>query len=119
MPDYKETTITGKQWNRFGDVYAFNPLVGQKHIIYGEQAAQTFSTGKTTMENLSGIKKKYSPGETFPLINPETGEVLRQVTEAELYAMMASHAMYVAGLRDTGSPTVQRVEYPRVTSRQG
>ncbi len=112
MPDYKESTVTGKQWHRFGDVYACNNYSPRRqYIVYGEQVAQEFADGSLQVKKLGGIRKEFAPGDTFTVYAPD-GTPLREMSEGELYLALASHAMHVAGLRDAAAPNVRSVGYP-------
>ena len=113
IPNYKEQTATATIWQRFCDIFLRNPLTGTKYVVYGEQRARQFDNGTVDFTPLGGIRKDFEPTDEFPMFDIG-GNFVRMVPEAEYYAMMASHAIHIASLRDAGSPKVKRVPYPRV-----
>lgn len=102
--NYKESVVTGNKWTRSHRVICDNKFNGDKSIQYLEEEIIQLSD-KTISQPLDGIGNKLiaritDPYESFPIINMETGEVVRMATVMELYAIISSHYLYTAMKRD-------------------
>lgn len=99
MPDYKETTVTGRTWRRCHRVVAENPLGGTPAITYAMQDVVQLEDGQRITRDaglLTAMLKPGTAGRTFPELNPATGEQVGTMTEAQLFAALHSHSLFTA-----------------------
>lgn len=99
MPDYQETNGAGKSWRRCYRVLAENPLGGPPSINYAQQDVVQLEGGEHATRDaglLVAALKLGTAGKSFPLLNPATGEQVGTMTEAQLFAALHSHFLFVA-----------------------
>ena len=98
--NYKESEVTGTSWQRAWRVNVENPLNGQPTITFFEE--QAFNTGtEVILKQVGSISCAFNPTDTFPGIDPETNQpVGRDITHGEVYALLYSLYMDLAGKRD-------------------
>lgn len=114
MPNYKEQSGAFARWIHAGFVTIKNSFGQAPEITYAEQEVSALDGGEPTVRRLNAIKKGFDPTFTFPVYDPITGEFIRNATEAEYYALGASHYLATAALRDSGDAVVTEVSYPRM-----
>ncbi len=112
MKNYKEQTISGTSWTRAFHVDCHNPIDGAKTITYHEEAAILIDGKTVTSRNGQTLQCDYSQteGATFYLVHPETGVVLGQMTEQDLYLALSSHYLHKAQARDAAALGARIVE---------
>lgn len=100
MPDYKETAVTGTQWQRCAAVVIMNPLNGTPTIRMDEEIIANFG-GNAFSKSVPGIQMDFDPAMVIPLLNPETGEALgASMTGMEVYVALYSLYIMQAKARD-------------------
>lgn len=100
MPDYKQTTLTGTEWQRCHTVTIDNPLDGAPAIFFGEESVASVGS-RIIKQNVPGCRKPFSAAESFPLLDPSTNEPTGQtMTHGELYVALYSLYMQTAIERD-------------------
>lgn len=98
MSDYKETTIAGTSWQRCCRVVIENPYGGIPSINFVEEKAINIEGGIIT--NLcSNLTTSFDPTATFPAYD-ENGELIREITHAEVYGLLNALYMELARVRD-------------------
>lgn len=108
--DYQWSEVTGASWTRCGRVIIDNPYEGQKRAVFLEERAVNIP-GEVITRPAGEIIEPFSAanaGESFDLLNPETGEVMGQATYGQLYAMLHSAYMHVATKRDAAEAEDQQ-----------
>jgi hypothetical protein len=101
MPDYKQSDLTGTQWQRCKAVIINNPLVGAKAVMFQEERVISLS-GQNLRQPLDGCSKKFSADGTFPLLDPSTNlPTGASMTHTELYVALYSLYMQTAMERDS------------------
>lgn len=75
MADYKESSITGKTWQRCSMVSIHNPYKALP-IIYLQEEEVTEADGKFIAVPVQGLQFPFDPSRVIPLRNPLTGEPL-------------------------------------------
>lgn len=103
MPDYKESTISGKSWQRCYCIVINNPYDAMPSIRFDEET-RIYIGDKTFSDPVAGIVKKFdNPASEFPLRDPATGDPVGvQMTYGEVYAALWSLYMALAEERDAG-----------------
>ncbi len=95
LVEEKAVTITGKQWIRASAVTIYNDYGEIPKFVWQLERITQDSTGKTILkENVGQQTFQIEPGQTIPLLNPETGEKIRDAISDELYAFMFSAFAY-------------------------
>ncbi|MDD5028911.1 MAG: hypothetical protein PHH58_05310 [Rhodoferax sp.] len=91
--NYKESAITGQQWQRCNAVNISNAYKGVPHISFGEETVADVG-GETYVKYAQGMSFAFDPSEVIELINPNNGEALgSSMTGAEIYT--ALYSLYV------------------------
>jgi hypothetical protein len=106
MPDYQESQITGSRWKRA----CRNPLNGTPSVLFAEEEVINLGEGQEPIRQLvSNLSVPFSLSDTFPIRNPETGEVIEgQIgTQAQLYALMVSAYWHYALARDAAAQVIE------------
>jgi hypothetical protein len=100
MPDYKESTLTGKQWQRAKEIRIYHPVNEIPVIVVSEELA--FSVGDQVFAQPVGdMQIAYDPTDSVPRLNPETGEAVGgSVNMQELFVAIYSIYMAKAKERD-------------------
>lgn len=108
MPDYKETTVQGRSWQRCNQITFRNPVQGAPSASFDEEVVTTLAD-RVIVEPMrmmasampGGIHTIYKPEATFPLLNPETGEPTgKQMSQQDIYVALYSLYMQQAAKRD-------------------
>jgi hypothetical protein len=100
MPDYKESSLSGTEWQRCNVVVVTNPLGGKPKIAFEEE--RVFSVGgRVIKEGIGGCLKAFAPDGAFPLLYPATNlPTGMSMTHTELYVALYSLYMQTAMERD-------------------
>lgn len=101
MADYKETTTTGKTWQRCYTVNITNHLTSPPRAVFFEEKVAQFGENQVTTP-VGNVNIDFNPAEgTFPVLNPQTGEPTGAISShAELYTLLFSLYMQAATARD-------------------
>ena len=101
MPDYKESAVSGKQWQRCRAIEIDNPY-GAMPVVRFFEEMRTQVGGQSVSVPVGGITQNFDdPGKIFQLCNPMTGEQTGQtMTHGEVYAVLWSLYMALAEERD-------------------
>lgn len=96
MSNYREEPLSGQKWTRSNSVSIINPYQGTPVIRFGEEEIAILSDGKTVNTPLAGVSEAFSdPSKTFPLINPQTGELTgSSASYQDIYVLL--HSLYIA-----------------------
>lgn len=101
MPDYKETAVSGTQWQRCTAVVVMNPLNATPTIRMDEEIVANFG-GETFSKSVPGIQIDFDPAMVIPLLDPQTGEpVGTTMTGLEVYVVLYSLYIKQATERDS------------------
>lgn len=100
MPDYKETTVNGTQWQRCCAIHISNPYGRTPQITLQEERLTTIN-GELFQQSAGGINLDFDPEAEIPLLNTATGEPLGwSMSQGELHAALWSLYMMKAAERD-------------------
>jgi hypothetical protein len=115
MADYKESEVTGVSWQRAYRITVENKLNTNPTMVFEEEAVVDVGDVVTT-NHVGNVQGEYNPEDTFPLLNPETGEPLGgSITQAEMYVMLYSVYIHLAAQRDIDEMPVTPTETVTVT----
>ena len=106
MPDYQASQITGSRWKRACRINIENPLNGTPSVLFAEEEIINLGEGQEPIKRLvSNLSVPFSLSDTFPIRNPETGEVIegQPGSQAQLYALMYSAYWHYALARDAAA----------------
>lgn len=100
MPDYKESSVSGTQWQRCNAVVVSNPYGEVPTITLREEQITTVG-GQQFRQDRGGIEFPFDPAYVVNLKNPVTGEALgATMTCQEIYVALWSMYMQKAAERD-------------------
>jgi hypothetical protein len=100
MADYKQTEITGQQWNRFSEITIENRRKGTPFVRCVEQQVTALQNGEV-MREVGCLNFLFNPEEEFAILNPTTNEPTGGVANgAEVYVLIYSYVMAEAAKRD-------------------
>lgn len=107
MAKYKEQVASGETWIRANHITIENPLSNVPQIHFSEERAIALGPKEVVTKPVSSVAEKLSVdnlSETFPLINPETGEKIPDQfgTYEQLQVILHSLYLYIADKRDRG-----------------
>ena len=103
MPDYKESILSGTEWQRCNVVVVTNPLSGTPKISFEEERVVSVG-GRVIKEGIGGCQKAFTPAAAFPLLDPSTNlPVGASMTHADLYVALYSLYMQTALERDAAA----------------
>lgn len=103
MADYKESTVSGTQWQRCWGVYIQNLYGTTPHVTLREEQV-TVVSGATFQKDVGQIDFPFDPAATITLLNPETGEPFgATMTMGEMYVALWSLYMERAAARDAAA----------------
>ena len=107
MANYKESIITGTQYQRAYKVVVENTFNGVPRAIFDEELVTSLDTGEIINRHCGRISMTFDSAFTVPLINPlnnepivDENEVQRTATLEELYVIFYSLYFEAARLRD-------------------
>lgn len=100
MADYKETAVTGKQWNRCCEVHITN-IIGQDPMITMVEEV-VVSVGDSVSRMAAGaFAFPFNPAEDIQLRDPNTGDLLgATMSQAQMYIALYSLYMQRGLARD-------------------
>lgn len=101
MPNYREASATGTQWQRCNCVHIDNPLNGQAQVTFAEEVVATLGE-ELFIKPGPQIVFPFDPAEVIQLRNPQTGEVIPDATMTGLQVYVALFSLYLqkAEVRD-------------------
>lgn len=100
MPDYKETSVNGTQWQRCSSVIIDNAYQRNPQIMFQEERL-TNVNGEIFQQGAGGINVPFDPLKVINLLDPATGQPTGQtMTFGEMYMAMWSLYMQEAVARD-------------------
>ena len=101
MPDYKETDIAGKRWQRANRVIIENPYGQIPHLNICEQTAVQMGDEVMTTDLGVTLSAQFDEAASFPLRNPLTDELLgATATHADLQVLLYSLTRHLQEQRD-------------------
>jgi len=102
MPNYKESNISGVEWQRCHTVTIQNQLESLKKIEFQEEQVIDIS-GKIYHEWVSGCSAVFDATASFNILDPQTNaETGQTMTHEDLYVALYSLYMQTANQRDQG-----------------
>jgi len=103
MPNYKESNISGVEWQRCHTVTIQNQLESPKKIDFQEEQVIDIS-GKIYHEWVAGCSAVFDATASFNILDPETNlETGQTMTHEDLYIALYSLYMQTANQRDQGA----------------
>jgi len=100
MANYKQSNISGQEYQRCYSVNISNPLDAVKQIGFAEEKIYVFDQ-TTINKQVAGCGLKYDPTATFPILDPVTGNPTgKTATQAQIYQMIYSLYIQTATARD-------------------
>jgi hypothetical protein len=100
MANYKQSNLTGQEYQRCYAVSISNPLDATKQMGFAEEKIYVFDQ-TTINKQVAGCAVKYDPTATFPIIDPVTGNPTGETaTQAQIYQMIYSLYIQTATARD-------------------
>lgn len=102
MPDYKESTVAGKSWNRFREIRIDNRRGGIPVLYLHEERIVALADGRELSEPIGTLELPIAdPSYPITLRDPNTGEPTGALlTIGEAYAMVYSLCIQEALIRD-------------------
>lgn len=100
MPDYKEKTAEGKQWQRCSNIIIQNRVQAPPIVILQEEIATNLGD-ETITKHIGEIAFTFNAEDTIALRDPTTGELVgKDITFGEVYVILWSLYMNKASARD-------------------
>lgn len=113
MPDYNETDLTGKAWQRCHEVIIANARNTLPIIQFYEERVIALEDGAEIRQGLGPLTINFDPTREIALRNPETGEPTgATMTYADAYAVLYSAYLDAAFERDANQPAPADPETP-------
>ena len=101
MPDYKETNVTGTQWQRCNQIHIDNPTGGVPMITFAEEVIARLGD-ETFIKPGPQIHFPFDPSEVIALRDTQTNEPTgAETTAMDVYIALFSMYMQKAAERDT------------------
>lgn len=105
MARYKESPITsGSSYVRARSVLCDNPIAGNPSIAFREQRVVDDGAGNVTVQDIGDFRAEMSAsnlGTTFSIVDSDNTPTGATMTYAEVYGVLQSLYMHLAGQRDT------------------
>lgn len=101
--NYQETTINGevKTWRRAHTLTILNPYNRIPTIKCDEEDLAMLPDGRMMVVNNTVVESAFTdPAKEFPLIHPATGQVIGTAMYQDLYVLLSSLYLHLAGERD-------------------
>jgi hypothetical protein len=109
MPNnYKETTVAGEEtnWKRISRIIINNVYAMLPNMLAKEDAIIRMPSGKTVIDSSEELRATYQGPEcTWPLLNPETDEVIGEGNDALLMTVLYSKTRAMQVERDSKNAT--------------
>jgi len=100
MANYKQSNLSGQEYQRCYAVSISNPLDATKQMGFAEEKIYVFND-TTINKMVPGCGVVYNPTATFPIIDPVTGEPTgATATQSQVYQMLYSLYIQTATGRD-------------------
>ena len=105
MADYKQSSVTGTLWHRFGRIEIDNPRNGTPSISCTEQAVLSVG-GDEVAREVGTLRFDFDAAADFPLLDPATNEMQDESWLAALprgmraYVLIYSYVLSQAAIRD-------------------
>lgn len=93
MSDYKETAVTGTQWQRSNCVHIDNPFNAQPMVTFAEEVVATLGDG-TFIKPSTQIVFPFDPTLVIALRDPTTN-ILTGTTMTGLDVYVALYSLYI------------------------
>lgn len=105
MPDYKETEVVGRQYQRCSGIFIDNPRGGTPTIRMQEELVALVGDN-TFSQTAAGLAFAFDPAESIELIDPSSGQPTGQTTSGmALYVALYSLYLKKAHERDAAAAT--------------
>lgn len=113
MPDYNETDLTGKAWQRCHEFSIANTRGTLPVVQFYEERVIALEDGAEIRQGLGPLTVAFDPAREIALRNPETGEPTgATMTYADAYAVLYSAYLDAAVERDANQPAPVDPEAP-------
>jgi hypothetical protein len=100
MPDYKQTTVAGQQWNRFSRIVIDNPRNAAPSVLCVEQEVIALAQGEV-IRDIGNLSFPFDPAAQFNILDPATNLPTGQTANGiDVYALVFSYVMAEAAKRD-------------------
>jgi hypothetical protein len=100
MADYKESQVSGTQWQRCNAIHIQNTY-GQLPSITMQEEQITIVGDQTFQRSVGGLNIAFDPSEEIQLLNPADGSPLgASMTQAQIHVAIWSLYMAKAAARD-------------------
>lgn len=100
MANYKQSNITGQEYQRCYAVNITNILNSPRLIGFAEEKVYIFDQN-TINKQVAGCGLTYDPTATFPILDPVTGDPTGETaTQAQIYQLVYSLYVQTATARD-------------------
>lgn len=100
MPNYKEQTSQAVAWQRAYQVVIDNKLNTIPNITFYEEEVVLLPAGHVNKTAGHITELLQDPINEFPLLNPETGDVVGTAKYMDCYVLLHSLYMYLVNKRD-------------------
>lgn len=112
MPDYKESQVAGKKWQRCYRIDLQNNAGAMPCAIFFEE--ERFIVGDETLSrNVGQMQVNFDqPLKAFPLLNPADDTVIGQAQHQDVYVLLYSLYRAIADERDNPPPAPPSEENP-------
>lgn len=122
MAKYKENTASGETWVRSNHITIENPLGGVPQIHFREERAIALGPEEVVTKAVGSVAESMTAdnlSESFPLINPETGEEIPEEfgTYQQLQVLLHSLYIHMAKKRDRGPAPYPSWSYNETTEQ--
>lgn len=105
MPDYNETDLTGKAWQRCHEVSIANTRGTVPVVQFYEERVIALEGGAEIRQGLGPLTVSFDPAREIALRDPETGELTGDtLTYAQAYGVLYSAYLDAALERDALEP---------------
>lgn len=104
MANYKESNVSGVEYQRCHQLKIFNPLIGAKAAEFYEEKILTINN-TFVVTGSDSCRKVFNPAEVINLLDPATGNPTGEtVTHQKLYEILYSLYLQTALERDNPTP---------------
>lgn len=99
--DYKETTVVGSRWHRFGRVVINNPRGGFPSVSCVEQEVLSIGEAEEIVRDVGNLDFAFNASEEIPVLDPLTMQPTGiTATMGDVYTLVFSAVMAKAKARD-------------------
>jgi len=103
MSNYKQTSVVGESWVRAYSININNLINQSKTVHFQEEKAIVTGDGDVLTKRVGEVSEQFTQATAnteFPLLDPETGQVVGTAKYSEVYAILHSLYMHLAQKRD-------------------